>query len=145
MKIVQFSSVFVILALFHACHGGPFDTLLNTTPQTFEDAIAVCKKENKVLMVPETGSKLEDVLKGMEGKEVNRLWVGVSRKDSEWKKNSDGQAPRQFFWMDGRPTSDSEASCVEMVAEEGDFNGANLKRWNNINCSEKRPFMCDRF
>ena len=72
---------------------------------------------------------------------IVNYWIGVNDLDSENDfRGSDGSTHKFFNWREGEPNNSKEEDCIEVIRKAWSLES----KWNDIDCSESRPFVCEK-
>lgn len=125
------------------------------TKMTYADAVAHCRSLDHDLVNVESKPKQDEVYKMMVDKNFKRMWIGINRRNDthdnypyEWHYERIPMQPiRAFFWATGEPNNfrNDQERCVEILDRKDDPRYIPDHNWNDKNCNDKNPFMCERY
>lgn len=69
---------------------------------------------------------------------IGNVWIGLLHAPYSTFKFTDNSSPIYTYWGSGQPNRQlGQRSCTQ-----ANITGSNLGRWDDVDCSNKNPFVC---
>ena len=128
--------------LEHAITYGGHDYLFVTTPKTWEEAQARCKLRGYELVTIDNASE-EAFLDGQEAAlGLVNWWIGYNDRGIEGTWMWANGSSTHTNWYPGEPNDYLGEDCA--VDRYAYGNGFSNSQWNDFNCGDLNPFVCER-
>eukprot|EP00392_Amoebophrya_sp_AT5.2_P019048 g19740.t1 len=109
----------------------------NGKPLNFADAEDFCNRYGATLATIQTDFQNYDALTSLVGKRWPYIGANDRKKEGRFVWTSDGKKVEKKFWNRGEPNNwNKREDCAVRRARNG--------KWNDINCSRKRDFVCSK-
>lgn len=117
--------------------------------KTHKEAMDYCAAKGHNLMIIRSDEKMREMIAEAFTLKAKKFWTGIRRdrypnkKPWQWKYASVDNGPiEKEYFSDGQPDNFLDMEhCIEMFIPDVDM--GNLKRWNDVKCSDKRSFFCE--
>merc|ERR550532_1099162 len=105
--------------------------------KTWQEAVTECRSMGDGYDLASINNHLEQALMNVVLGDIEQsTWIGMSTRVGKQKQWVDNSPITWENWANGEPNSQDE-DCVEVY-----WRGSTLGRWNDVNCDQRRAYMC---